>query len=143
MSLPLTRRIARAALLVAAGAAPLVGAAGTASAADLPSTATLGKVGALDGAHLGKTLDGTSKRVGQQAGDSGSKTVKSSVPKAAKTVGGVGKATAPAAQKAARDAAGTTRGVLGDTATTAQKTGGTQGLPSAGRLPVQGLPTGG
>ncbi|MGW9040438.1 ATP-binding protein, partial [Streptomyces sp. NPDC055721] len=34
MSLPLTRRIARAALLIAAGAAPVVGAAGSASALD-------------------------------------------------------------------------------------------------------------
>ncbi|MFE6833223.1 ATP-binding protein [Streptomyces sp. NPDC057705] len=37
MSLPLTRRIARAALLLAAGAAPVVGAAGAASAAGLES----------------------------------------------------------------------------------------------------------
>ncbi|MYZ38804.1 ATP-binding protein, partial [Streptomyces sp. SID4917] len=36
MSLPVTRRIARAALLVAAGAAPVIGAAGSASAAALP-----------------------------------------------------------------------------------------------------------
>lgn len=40
MSLPLTRRIARAALLVAAGAAAGVGAAGSASAAELPATPT-------------------------------------------------------------------------------------------------------
>ena len=41
MSLPLTRRIARAALLVAAGAAPVVGAAGAASAApELPQPRT-------------------------------------------------------------------------------------------------------
>ena len=45
MSLPLTRRIARAALLVAAGAAAGVGAAGSASAAaELPATPNLGGV---------------------------------------------------------------------------------------------------
>ncbi len=40
MSLPLTRRIARTALLIAAGAAPVVGAAGAASAAELPGPRT-------------------------------------------------------------------------------------------------------
>jgi hypothetical protein len=49
MSLPLTRRIARAALLVAAGAAPVVGAAGSASAVDLPTAApSLSGLTALD-----------------------------------------------------------------------------------------------
>ncbi|MFI5616449.1 ATP-binding protein [Streptomyces sp. NPDC051567] len=42
MSLPLTRRIARAALLLAAGTAPVVGAAGVASAAGLESVPQLG-----------------------------------------------------------------------------------------------------
>jgi hypothetical protein len=49
MSLPLSRRIARAALLVAAGAAPVVGAAGSASAVDLPTAApSLSGLTALD-----------------------------------------------------------------------------------------------
>ncbi|MEF2527041.1 MULTISPECIES: ATP-binding protein [Streptomyces] len=47
MSLPLTRRIARTALLLAAGAAPVVGAAGAASAAGLDSS--LPQLGALTG----------------------------------------------------------------------------------------------
>ncbi|MFE4643426.1 ATP-binding protein, partial [Streptomyces sp. NPDC056730] len=55
MSLPLTRRIARAALLVAAGAAPVIGAAGAANAAALPQTTDLGAVSALDGAAPGDT----------------------------------------------------------------------------------------
>lgn len=42
MSLPLTRRIARTALLLAAGAAPVVGAAGAANAAGLESVPQLG-----------------------------------------------------------------------------------------------------
>ncbi|MDG4866190.1 ATP-binding protein, partial [Streptomyces sp. T-3] len=46
MSLPLTRRIARAALLTAAGAASAVGAAGSASAVDLPATPDLGGLSA-------------------------------------------------------------------------------------------------
>ncbi|MFF5445180.1 ATP-binding protein [Streptomyces sp. NPDC012888] len=48
MSLPKTRRIARAALLLAAGAAPVVGAAGSASAAGVESLPAVGSVSALD-----------------------------------------------------------------------------------------------
>ncbi|MER6262189.1 ATP-binding protein, partial [Streptomyces sp900105245] len=63
MSLPLTRRIARAALLVAAGAAAGVGAAGSAGAAtNLPAaTPNLGGLTALDGAHVGNTVDGAAQ----------------------------------------------------------------------------------
>ncbi|RSS78678.1 ATP-binding protein [Streptomyces sp. WAC06614] len=54
MSLPLTRRIAQAALLMAAGAAPVVGAAASASAAGLePVTQSLGPVSAMDADALG------------------------------------------------------------------------------------------
>ncbi|MEW2413867.1 ATP-binding protein [Streptomyces sp. NPDC046866] len=48
MSLPLTRRIARTALLLAAGAAPVVGAAGAASAAGLESVPQLGALTGSD-----------------------------------------------------------------------------------------------
>ena len=62
MSLPLTRRIARAALIVAAGAAAGVGAAGSASAApQLPAAPNLG-LSALDGA-TGGTVDNVAKGV--------------------------------------------------------------------------------
>ncbi|MFE2145020.1 ATP-binding protein, partial [Streptomyces sp. NPDC059456] len=50
MSLPLTRRIARTALLLAAGAAPVVGAAGAASAAGLESVPQLGALTSPDAA---------------------------------------------------------------------------------------------
>ncbi|MEU3093465.1 ATP-binding protein [Streptomyces sp. NPDC006967] len=64
MSLPLTRRIARAALIVAAGAAAGVGAAGSASAApQLPAAPNLG-LSALDGA-TGGTVDNVAKGVGK------------------------------------------------------------------------------
>ncbi|MER5826514.1 ATP-binding protein, partial [Streptomyces mirabilis] len=72
MSLPLTRRIARAALLIAAGAAPVVGAAGSASAAaELPATPDLGGLTALDGAHVGNTVDGATQNVTGLAGATG------------------------------------------------------------------------
>ncbi|GAU65288.1 hypothetical protein SSP35_01_06260 [Streptomyces sp. NBRC 110611] len=59
MSLPVTRRIARAALLVAAGAAPVVAAAGSASAAELPAKAPgLGGLTApLDSQNTSKSLN--------------------------------------------------------------------------------------
>ncbi|MEV6791056.1 ATP-binding protein [Streptomyces sp. NPDC051320] len=67
MSLSLTRRIARTALLIAAGAAPVVGAAGAASAAELPQAPNLGGVTALDGAGLSNTVDGTAHTAAGQA----------------------------------------------------------------------------
>ncbi|GAA3834069.1 ATP-binding protein [Streptomyces phyllanthi] len=76
MSLPLTRRIARAALLTAAGAASVVGAAGSASAApDLPATPNLGGLAALDGTADGDkdavettpTVDQTGESISRKA----------------------------------------------------------------------------
>ncbi|MBW5484298.1 ATP-binding protein [Streptomyces bambusae] len=75
MSLPLTRRIARAALLIAAGAAPVVGAAASANAAGLePVTQPLGAVSALDGAEALGTTDavGTDALAGGDNGVMGS-----------------------------------------------------------------------
>ncbi|MEV6837687.1 ATP-binding protein [Streptomyces sp. NPDC051133] len=139
MSLPLTRRIARAALLVAAGAAAGVGAAGSAGAAtNLPAaTPNLGGLTALDGAHVGNTVDGAAQNVTSLAGNAGGKAVNQAVPAAGKTGGAAVKKTAPMAQKAAGDAAGAAGGVLGDTASTATK-GGLPNLPVPGGLPLGG-----
>ncbi|MFG3004812.1 ATP-binding protein [Streptomyces calvus] len=69
MSLPLTRRIARAALLVAAGAAAGVGAAGSASAApELPAAPNVGGLTALDQA-AGNTVDDVARDVTKAAGN--------------------------------------------------------------------------
>ncbi|NJQ00992.1 hypothetical protein [Streptomyces zingiberis] len=87
MSLPLTRRIARAALLVAAGAAPLVGASGPSHAAGLPNSADLGRVGALDGASLGETLDTTSRKATLGAAETSSDTLDHTVRPAGRTLG--------------------------------------------------------
>ncbi|MCP9206210.1 ATP-binding protein [Streptomyces cucumeris] len=74
MSLPLTRRIARAALVVAAGAAPVVAAAGAASAAEaaLPQP-KLGGLSALDTASVDQVADIASQQIGSTAGDVGGK----------------------------------------------------------------------
>lgn len=74
MSLPLSRRVARAALLTAAGAASVVGATGAASAADLSQTPGVGSLTSPDGAGLGGTVDGTvdqARSLGQTAGGLG------------------------------------------------------------------------
>ncbi|MET9661050.1 ATP-binding protein [Streptomyces sp. NPDC006510] len=133
MSLPLTRRIARAALLIAAGAAPVVGAAGAAGAAELPQTPELGGLTTVDGAGLGKTLDSASQQGTEAAGGTGGKIVGTTLPAADKTVGKAGAEATPTAQKAAGGAGR----LLGEA------TGGaTQGgLPTQG-LPTQGLPLG-
>ncbi|GGX40269.1 ATP-binding protein [Streptomyces fructofermentans] len=144
MSLPLTRRIARAALLIAAGAAPVVGAAGSASAAELPAAPDLGGLTSLDTA--GSSLDGATRHATGLAGNPGGKAVKKAVPATGKTGGKAVKKATPAAQKAAGDVAGTASGVLGDAAESA---GG--GLPTdavgkgalpAESLPLKGLPLG-
>ncbi|MGW5425992.1 ATP-binding protein [Streptomyces sp. NPDC004059] len=138
MSLPLTRRIARAALLVAAGAAAGVGAAGSAGAAtNLPAAApNLGGLSALDTAHAGHAVEGAAQNVASLAGHAGGKAVEQTVPAAGRTTGGAVKKTTPVAQKAAGDAAGAAGNVLGGA--TSHVTKG--GVPN---LPVQGLPLGG
>ncbi|MFD3919772.1 ATP-binding protein [Streptomyces sp. NPDC058595] len=146
MSLPLTRRIARAALLVAAGAAPVVGAAGSASAATLPQAADLGGVSRLDGAALGSTLDSGAQKATGVAGEAGSDAVASSVPAAGKTLGGVARKATPVAQRAAGEAAGGAGETLGDAATSVTENGLPTdslggGLPT-GKLPVNTLPLG-
>ncbi|WP_446462556.1 ATP-binding protein [Streptomyces sp. BRA346] len=67
MSLPLTRRIARAALLVAASATPVVGAADAASAVDpaLPHTPKLGGLSSLDPSSVGELADSASQQAGR------------------------------------------------------------------------------
>ncbi|MEV5881716.1 ATP-binding protein [Streptomyces sp. NPDC052020] len=143
MSLPLTRRIARAALLVAAGAAAGVGAAGSASAApELPAAPNLGALTALDGANLATTVDEAARKTTGHAGDAGSKAVKQTVPTAGKAGGKAVKKTAPVAQKAAGDVAGTAGDLVGDTARTATESGLPTGALGKGGLPVKGLPLG-
>ncbi|MEU8760392.1 ATP-binding protein [Streptomyces sp. NPDC048659] len=152
MSLPLTRRIARAALLVAAGAAPVVvGAAGSASAVDqsLAPTGALTGLTQLDGATTGATLDTASRTTTEVVGETGGKAVGTAVPAAGKTVGTAGRTATPAVQQVAGEAAGSAGEVVGQTAGTAAESaanapaGGTLGgLPTKG-VPAPTLPLGG
>ncbi|MFD7231704.1 ATP-binding protein [Streptomyces sp. NPDC059881] len=151
MSLPLTRRIARVALLVAAGAAPVVGAAGSANAVDLP-TQDLGNGGLtqLDGDVAGSAVDGAAREAVGTANEAGGKVVGTAFPAAATTLGGVARTGLPTAQETAGEAAADAAGLLGGTMTTTAAhglpaaeglTGG--GIPDAGALlPTGELPTG-
>ncbi|EFH31064.1 conserved hypothetical protein, partial [Streptomyces pristinaespiralis ATCC 25486] len=114
MSLPLTRRIARAALLIAAGAAPVVGAAGSAGAVELPQ-APVGGLSALDTENVDSTVDGVSKETTKVAGQVGGKTAEKAAPVATKTVGKTAKTATPVATKAAGDTAEQAGDLVGGT----------------------------
>ncbi|WP_279382938.1 hypothetical protein [Streptomyces sp. FH025] len=92
MSHPLTRRIAQAALVVAAGATPLV-AAGSASAlggdALLPKSDLAAPLGQLTNNNAGSTLQHTTHQLGQAAGTTGAATVAAGVPSAADAAGSI------------------------------------------------------
>ncbi|MFD5506418.1 ATP-binding protein [Streptomyces sp. NPDC059761] len=114
MSLPLTRRIARTALLLAAGAAPVVGAAGAASAADLGSVPQLGPL--------------TSPVASDATGPAGD-------------VVGTGEAAATTATDTAAKAVPGAPAEITDTATGLLGGLPAKGLPAKG-LPTGNLPTG-
>ena len=92
MSHPLTRRSAQAALVVAAGATPLV-AAGSASAlggdALLPKSDLAAPLGQLTNTDTGSTLQHTTHQLGQAAGATGAATVAAGVPASADAAGNI------------------------------------------------------
>ncbi|MEV6327166.1 ATP-binding protein [Streptomyces sp. NPDC051909] len=117
MSLPLTRRIAQAALLIAAGAAPVVAAAGSASAADQ----SLAPTGALTGlTSLDKA--GAEGALGTATG------VANKVPATQKLTGATDQAT---------DTVGQTTGAVTEKAEA--PTGGALSTLPTGQLPTSGL----
>ncbi|MFH8379529.1 hypothetical protein ACH4E7_01095 [Kitasatospora sp. NPDC018058] len=104
MSHPLTRRIAQAALVVAAGATPLV-AAGSASAlggdALLPKSDLAAPLGQLTNTDTGSTLQHTTHQLGHAAGTTGAATVAAGVPASADTAGDIVAHQFPAANEKA------------------------------------------
>ncbi|WP_407560951.1 hypothetical protein [Streptomyces sp. 184] len=109
MSHPLKRHLARVALVVAAGAAPVVGAAGAASAVELPSTNGLNPVSALDTASLPATASQTGGEVltsgtetANQLGDTAGPTAEKALVAVQETTG----KTVEQGQTAVTDAAG-------------------------------------
>lgn len=154
MSLPLTRRIARAALLVGAAAAPLVGiGASAASAAELPQVGELGGLTSLDktadlakSTDLGNTVEGVAHKTRAVT------SLQKALPDPGKTLTGAAQTAAPVAQKTATDTAGALKGAskgVGGNAKGAKDGGPLQSLPTSqlpvGQLPIAsaGLPIGG
>ena len=147
MSFPLTRRIAQAALIVAAGAVPVVAAVGTASAAELPQTADLGGLTQLDGDSLASTVQDVAHQTGQQAGGTGSEAVAAGIPTAADTLGATTAAAVPevnrlvgsTAEQAGATAGGMASGATDRAAAPVSDSGPLDAL-SAGSLPLGQLP---
>jgi hypothetical protein len=129
MSLPLTRRIARAALLIGAAAAPLIG-AGAASAAELPQAADLGGLTSLDkAADLSHTVDGVTHEAGAVT------SVQKALPDPGKTLADTTRTAAPVAKKTATQAGGAVKH--------AADGGGPLGALPVSQLPVGQLPLAG
>jgi hypothetical protein len=121
MSLPLTRRIAQAALIVAAGATPLV-AAGAASASQLVPQGTDLGAGVTQLADLpdsASTVQGAAHQLGQAAGTTGATTVAMGVPAAADATGATLANALPNTHAAAP--AGKTTAVMGAVSTLADR----------------------
>lgn len=136
MSLPLPRRIAQAALLLGAAAAPLIG-AGAAQAATLPQQG-LGGLTTVDGADLGSTVDGAAQHATGLAATTGADATKTALPTAGHLVGTTGRTATPAAQQAAGDATDVAGRIVGATAESASGA-----VPSAQTLPATVLPNAG
>lgn len=131
MSNALKRRMAKVALVIAAGAAPVVASAGSASALSLPTT-DLGGLSNLDTASLGDKTDSALQNTSAVAGELGGEAVKAAVPAVGKAAGSLSRsATEPSIMETAGAATGAAATVVGET--TSQLNG--KGLPG----PVPGL----
>ncbi|WP_130796839.1 ATP-binding protein [Streptomyces otsuchiensis] len=97
MSNPLKRRMAKVALVLAAGAAPVVATAGSASALSLPPTSDLGGLSGVD-TDLGGTVEGAAQHTTEVAGALGGEAVKQAVPTTGKVVGTLSHVASPIVQ---------------------------------------------
>lgn len=134
MSLPRTRLIVQAALLLGAAAAPLIG-AGSAYAAGPQNT--VGGLAVPDGTELGSAVSGTPQQAAGLAAKGGMDAMKGTVPAAARIVGTTGRTAPPVARESAArttDAAGR---IVGATTESLPVAGA---LPNAGALPADQLP---
>ncbi|MFF2808921.1 ATP-binding protein [Streptomyces sp. NPDC058000] len=144
MSLPVTRRIARAALLVAAGAAPVVAAAGSASAVNLPpSGREVGGLTTLDSASTSKALDNTARTGLSLVNKTGAEAAQNLAPALVRTLAPVVEEAAPLTQDTARKAEGVARPVAKKGASTnslaTDTVKGLFGAPQGAQTPVHGL----
>ncbi|HEV7627555.1 MAG TPA: ATP-binding protein [Streptomyces sp.] len=160
MSLPLTRRIAKTVLLTAAGAASVVGTAGAASAAELPSTDAVGGLTKLDTADVGSTVGGASRDANGFVPKSTTSDLGKAAPTVEKTVTDQSRTVAPRTTKLAQAPASDARSALRDNAsapaaqlplqpqdvttsgllTSADATSLTKKLPGGGNVSLAGIP---
>ncbi|MGC0415497.1 ATP-binding protein [Embleya sp. AB8] len=122
----ISRRVAQAALLIAAGAAPILGAT-AAHAAELP-TGGLGTLTQPDVGGLAEKIPAASEGAGDAAGGTAAKTV----PAAAKTAGQTAGTTASNANKTVGESAAAAAPAAGRTVG--------QATPAAGQLAGGGVP---
>lgn len=134
MSNPLKRRMAKAALLLAAGAAPVIGSAGAASAVSLPSTTDLGGLSTVDAASLGDAVDGAAQTTTKLAGEAGAEVVSEAVPAGGQAAGEITKKAAPTVQ----DTAGTVTESAGSLVGTTMAATAETGVP--GNMPTSEMP---
>ncbi|MER6047401.1 ATP-binding protein [Streptomyces sp. NPDC020883] len=144
MSLPVTRRIARAALLVAAGTAPVVAAAGTASAVSLPPTGNeLGGVTTLDSANTSKTVDSTARNGVGLVNRTGAEAAEGLAPALVRTLAPVVEEAAPLTQETARRAEDAARPVarkgISTNSVATEAVRRLAGAPQEAHTPLHGL----
>ncbi|MFD7508399.1 ATP-binding protein [Streptomyces sp. NPDC059853] len=134
MSNPLQRRVTKAAIVLAA-AAPLVGAAGQASALGLPTNGELNGITNLDPATLGNAVEGAAKTAGGLTGEENR-----TLPALGETANTAIQGTVPAAQQVvgelAAEVATEGAGALGKTLTSAAPVDPTSATQLLGGLPI-------
>lgn len=139
MSLPLTRRIAKAALLTAAGAASVVGATGSAGAVDLQQATDLGGLSNLDTAGVTETAGDAAGTAAGLAGEVGGDALQGGMP-TGKLLSDAGQTVTPVAEGAVYDALDTVNnGEIGDTVLQTTYSTVPMGDLQAGNLPTNDL----
>jgi hypothetical protein len=137
MSLPLKRRIARAALLVAADAEPAPRQITGAAAAEQTTTPELSGLTSLDKTAVDHAVQGASHKANDLATEAAGPTVARALPEAGKAARKGGRALDPVTRKVASDTGSTAAHTLDKTTRTLQ---GHDGLPTpdqlAGNLPL-------
>jgi hypothetical protein len=152
MSLPLTRRIAQAALVVAAGAVPMVAAGSASAAMDLTKAPDLSGLSHVDPMNAGHNLESTTHDLGQEAAPLAGSAVQNGLPLVTDVAGKAAGAAVPGVHRTVGDLTGSTTSAVGDTGAV-RSAAADAGSPTAGLSdtaeqlpqslpPVDGLPLG-
>lgn len=115
MSNPLKRRMAKAALVLAAGAAPVIGSAGGASALALPPSTDLGTLSNLDADTLGNTAESATEATTSLVGEAGGEVLQDVVPAAGRSATAMANTAVPTVRDAADTLAGGGGALAGQT----------------------------